>query len=205
MAMHINSVDSSGIVAVSKAQFYSLMRPGDMLYCSGDADVSNVIKWETKSPWSHVLAIWSPGSWGKFWLTLEATISKGVHVGVLSDYIDGYQGELVLARRPKLTTIEIQAQFNAGLALLDDGYDWEQEVSIAARKLLKALPLIKPKGDLYCSGLMYMMSLVTPYPLKKPLANFPTPEDNWTDPSVVPVAILSRGPQKIVSIKRSVN
>jgi hypothetical protein len=52
------------------------------------------------------------------------------------------------------------------------------------------LPLIEPKKELYCSGLQYAMSLATPYPLQRSSANYPTPEDNWTDPTVTPVCAL---------------
>jgi hypothetical protein len=134
--------------------------------------------------------VWTAGVWCQQWLTLEATFSKGVHVGVLADYIDRYDGELVLANRPALSPAMIQAEVDRGLSLLDNGYDWQEEVSIAARKLISFLPLIEPKKELYCSGLQYAMSLATPYPLQRPSANYPTPEDNWTDPTVQPICAL---------------
>lgn len=135
---------------------------------------------------------WTPGAWAGQWLTLEATFGRGVHVGLLADYVDHYDGDVVLARRPQLTQAMIEAELARGFSLLDDSYDWQQEVSIAARKLVKALPLLQPKRELYCSGLQYAMSLATPYPLKRPLASYPTPEDNWTDPSVEPVCALTK-------------
>lgn len=84
----------------------------------------------------------------------------------------------------------IRAELDRGFSLLDDSYDWQQEVSIAARKLIKSLPLIEPKKELYCSGLEYAMSLATLYPLQRSSANYPTPEDNWTDTTVVRVCAL---------------
>jgi hypothetical protein len=136
--------------------------------------------------------IWSPGAWCPQWLTLEATIQKGVHVGLLRDYVESYPGDLVVARRPLLTEAMIEAEVCKGLDLVDDNYDWIQEVSIASRKLCAVLPLIEPKNELYCSGLQYAMSLVTPYPLQRPTANYPTPEDNWTDPTVEAVCAYRR-------------
>lgn len=192
MAAHVDSVATSGIKAVTKGEFYLLARPGDKLFCSGQVDISRDIERETKSPWSHVLAIWTPGFAGAPWLTLESTFRKGVHVGLLSDYVDRYPGPIVLARRPVLTQAMIEAELNHGFSLLDDGYDSVQEVSIATRKILKFLPLLKGRNDLYCSGLQYAMSCATPYKLKKPLASAPTPEDNWTDPTVEPVCALFR-------------
>lgn len=192
MAAHVQSVAGAGIEQVAKGEFYARIRPGDLVFCSGRETISCAIEGLTHSPWSHVLMAWLPGSWGSQWLTLEATFERGVHVGLLADYVDGYDGDLVAARRGCLSESQIHAELNCGLSLLDDGYDWRQELSIAARKLVKALPLIEPKKELYCSGLQYAMSLATPYPLWKPEACLPTPEDNWTDSTVEAVCALLR-------------
>lgn len=197
MAKHIDSIATSGIERVNKGEFYQRIRPGDLLFCWGRADISKVIRKLTGGP-SHVLMAWLPGNWASQWLTMESTIDRGVHVGRLADYVDSYDGDLVLARRPVLTQLDIYNELNRGFTLLDDGYDWQQEVSIAARKLIlngklaKALPLLQPKNELYCSGLQYAMSLATKHPLQRPLASYPTPEDNWTDPTVEPVCALLR-------------
>lgn len=189
MAAHIASVAHSGIRALPSDAFLREVRTGDLLFCSGRDVIDKVIEDETRSPWSHVLMCWTTPFAG-CWLTLEATFERGVHVGLLEDYIKHYAGSLMLARRLALDTAMIDAELARGLSLLDDSYDWRQEVSIAARKLCSALPLIQPKHELYCSGLQYVMSVATPYPLRKPDANMPTPEDLWRDPSVVPVCAM---------------
>jgi len=190
MAAHIQSVAGSEIRKVSRDELYRTVCPGDLLFCSGKEIVSRVIEGMTASPWSHVLMVWQAAAWSEQWLTLEATFDKGVHVGLLADYLGNYDGQLVLANRPVLSSQMIQDELNCGLALLDDRYDWQQEVSIAARKLIQSLPLIQPHKELYCSGLQYVMSLATPYPLQHPQSYYPTPEDNWTDATVVPVCAL---------------
>jgi hypothetical protein len=192
MAAHIQSVAASGVKQVTKGELYEQVRPGDLLFCSGEEAISRAIEGTTASPWSHVLMAWLPGAWCTQWLTLEATFEKGVHIGLLADYVEGYEGNLVLANRPALSPEMVQAELSTGLSLLDDGYDWRQEVSIAARKLIATLPLIEPRKELYCSGLQYAMSLATPYPLQRPSANYPTPEDNWTDLTVQPVCALAK-------------
>jgi hypothetical protein len=48
----------------------------------------------------------------------EATIDRGVHVGILADYVDNYDGDVVLARRD-IPESEILAEVNARLALVD--------------------------------------------------------------------------------------
>ncbi|MGH9616436.1 MAG: hypothetical protein ACRD28_06800 [Acidobacteriaceae bacterium] len=143
----------------------------------------------TRSPFSHVLMAWLPGA-ATQWLTIEATFNRGVHVGKLSDYVDGYDGDLVMARRPILTSSDKTAALNAGFSVLEDAYDWRQEVTIAAHKLIHALPIEIPQREYYCSGLQYFMSLATPYPLRRPGPNYPTPEDLWVDPTVTPICAM---------------
>lgn len=189
MARHIDSVASSDIPRVAKDGFYEQIRWGDMLFCAGRDDISKAIEDATHSPLSHVLFCWLPAHVAQ-WLTLEATLQRGVHVGKLSDYVDSYDGDLVLARRLAVTDTEKFAELNAGFSVLEDPYDWRQEVSVIAHKLIAALPVIHPKGEFYCSGLMWLMSLASKTPLQMPGPELPTPEDNWTDPSVVPVCAM---------------
>lgn len=189
MAIHINSVAGSDIRKVDKQGFYHELEWGDLIFCCGMEPVSKGIEQVTHSPFSHVLMAWLP-SRATQWLTLESTFNKGVHVGKLSDYVDTYDGDLVMARRPALTASEKMAALNAGFNVLEDAYDWQQEVTIAGHKLIHALPIDKPKNEYYCSGLQYFMSLATPYPLQRPGPNYPTPEDLWTDPTVTPICAM---------------
>lgn len=189
MATHIDSIAGSKIEKVARPEFYRRLLPGDLIFCQGRLHISYAIEYATRSPFSHVVKAWLPGDWCTQWLTLEATIDRGVHVGLLSDYVDSYKGDLVIGRR-SLTQAEIEGEVNTGLNLVDDKYDWKQEVSVAARKLVSSLPLIEPKSELYCSGLQYVMSLASSKPLQRPAESYPTPEENWTDPSVVPVCAL---------------
>lgn len=191
MAAHVESVKSSGIEQVTKAEFYQALRGGDLVFCSGNYAISRGIEAVTGSPFSHVLMAWLPYR-AQEWLTLESTAKRGVHVGRLSDYVDRYQGDLVITRRFRLTSDEIYASLNAGFALLEDAYDVEQEISIVAHKLCAALPIVQPRAEYYCSGLQYAMSLATSKPLQRRGEAMPTPEDNWTDPSVQPICALVR-------------
>jgi hypothetical protein len=189
MAIHIDSVESSGIRKVDKVEFYEQLEWGDLIFCSGREAISKQIETITRSPFSHVLMAWLP-SGATQWLTLESTFHRGVHIGKLSDYVDAYDGDLVMARRPMLTVAEKMRALNAGLSVLEDAYDWRQEVSIAAHSLIHVLPIERPQKEFYCSGLQYFMSLATPYPLRRPGANYPTPEDLWIDPTVIPICAL---------------
>jgi len=191
VAAHISSVATSDVELVTKAEFYRNVKSGDLVFCCGRADISRAIEDLTHSPFSHVLMAWLPPD-ADAWLTIESTLQHGVHVGQLAAYLDDYDGDLVLARRPVLTEEEIRKARDAGLRVLDDAYDWKQEVSVVGHRLLKCIPVEIPKGEYYCSGLQYLMSLATRYPLRRPGPNYPTPEDVWGDPTVVPVCALRK-------------
>jgi hypothetical protein len=188
MAQHIDSVAGSSIPKVSKQAFLAGVKQGDLVFCSGQAALSKGIEDVTKSPFSHVLMVWRPWE-SSSWLTLESTDDKGVHVGMFSDYVNSYDGDLVLTRRPALTPGQIAAQLNVGFTLLDDTYDYAEEGSIVARKLLKFLPDIKPKKELYCSGLQQAVALHT-IPFKTYDIDWNTPEQDYIDQSVVALAVL---------------
>jgi len=192
MAQHIDSVVVSTIPKVDKATFYEQCRGGDLVFCSGQAKISKAIEGVSKSPFSHVLMIWIP-PWSTQWLTLESTDDKGVHVGKFSDYVDKYDGPLVLCRRPALTLDQIEEQLNIGFSLLDDKYDYAEEGSIALRKIkwLSKLPDIKPKTELYCSGLMQAISIST-LPYKTYDVDWNTPEKDFIDSTVETVCALMR-------------
>jgi|GEM_PF-2343973 len=190
MAQHINSVAASGLPLVTKDAFYDSIQGGDLVFCWGSDDISKAIEDVSGGP-SHVLMVWTPWSSAP-WLTLEATFpcviesKSGVHIGLLQDYMDSYPGDMVLCRREGLTQAAIIAELNFGFMLLDDNYNWQTEISIAARKLLPFLPPVEPKNEEYCSGLQEVMGKITiPFLAHPPNPN--TPEQDFTDPSVTAI------------------
>jgi hypothetical protein len=191
MAEHIASIASSSIPKVDATAFLAAVQQGDLVFCSGADGISEPIEKETNSPFSHVLMAWRPWVFSP-WLTLEATIDKGVHVGLLSDYVPGYKGGLALASRPRLTADQIEAELESGFAVLDDTYDWQSEVTFAAHKLLKFFPIDNPKKELYCSGLQQLMTRATPYPIVTSGPIMATPEQVWCDPSVAAKCSLAK-------------
>jgi hypothetical protein len=191
MAAHIASASASAIQRVSKDEFYRSVRSGDLVFCCGRAEISTAIEDFTNSPFSHVLMTWLPPDSDE-WLTIESTMRHGVHVGRLSAYVDSYNGDLVLGRRPVLSEQELRKARDAGLRVLDDAYDWKQEVTLLAHRLLSCVPVEVAEDEYYCSGLQYVMSLATEFPLQRPGPNYPTPEDIWTDSTLIPVCALIR-------------
>jgi hypothetical protein len=183
---------------VSKADFIAALQPGDAVYCWGNERISKIIEKVAGGP-SHVLTAWHP--WPSApWLTLEATFpdlsnegDSGVHTGLLlQDYINGYDGNLVLTRRPVVTPEQILAELNTGLAELGLSYNWKTEVSIAARKVIPFLKPIEENRQLFCSGLRQKMCLLTvPYDVPGP--DPATPEQCYTDASTEAVCVSMFG------------
>jgi hypothetical protein len=193
VAQHIDRVAGSGIPAVTRDEFWRAMRSGDLLFCSGQEQISRTIEGETGSPFSHVLQAWLPEGF-RTWLTMESTIEHGVHIGKMDEYVGGYNGDLVLCRRPALKPADIVAIQERFLTIVDDAYNWKSEVGIAAHKLLAFLPVNNPKAEYYCSGAQYFASLAVAPGLGRPNPLWlPTPEDNFTDPSVTVVCALLKG------------
>jgi hypothetical protein len=182
---------------LTKAEFLSSVRQGDALYCWGRERISQIIENISGGP-SHVLTAWQPWP-GAPWLTLEATFpdlsregDSGVHCGLLSDYLNGYDGNLVLTRRPAVSALQVEIEIEEGLKELGLSYNWTTEVSIAARKVLPFLPPIESNKTLYCSGLRQKMCLLTlPYNIHGP--DPATPEQVYVDPSTLSVAIQMLG------------
>ena len=190
MAKHIESVVNSNLTKVTASEFLSELKQGDLVFCSGQEVLSKGIELVTGSPFSHVLMVWRPWDSSE-WLTLESTDNKGVHLGIFADYVNSYNGNLVLGRRPSLTDSQITQQLNTGFTLLDYSYDYAEEGSIVARKLLRFLPVIKPKKELYCSGLQQAIGMNT-IPFKTYGPDWDTPEQIFIDDSVESVVALIR-------------
>ena len=189
MANKIASIRDSGIPRVDAAGFLAACKTGDFVFCQGKYLESRGIEAETGSCLSHVLTVWRD-DWITDWLTLEATIDRGVHVGLLSDYVNKYDGDLVLCRREVLSEEQIWRGIDAGLQLLDDKYDVTEEIQMAAHKLLPFLRVDAGRKTLFCSAYEQRMSVGTGIPLVWTGAGDPTPEDNWRDPTVWPVCAL---------------
>lgn len=193
MAEHISDLKTCGLPIVTKDQFYrQYLQGGDLIFCCGQQPISKTIERLSGSPFSHVLMAHLPYPMGP-WLTLEAEFERGVHMGLLSDYTDGQDGPLVLARRPAVSYAQRVTIIETMAALVDDGYDWQQEVTTVCHRLLPCLPVMHPAKELFCSGLQYvgaMKAAPFAYQVDAQHPNYPAPEDLYTDPSVVGVCIL---------------
>jgi hypothetical protein len=187
MADHIDSVATSNIPKVTRAELFSTMQPGDLFFCWGDVSISRGIEKFTEGP-SHVLKVWTYPAGP--WLTLESEIDHGVRFGQFADYLS-YPGDIVLCRRP-LTISQIEAEIAFGATLLDYKYNTIEFASLVARKVSTRFPLIQPAKELYCSGLQQAIAAFS-VPYGVPDKPWATPEQLFTDASVTAVCALMKG------------
>lgn len=194
MAQHIDEVADIAIPAVSRAEFIAQLRTGDILMFSGQEPISIAIERETKSPWSHVGYVWLPLYIEP--LFIESVFPNGVRVSrLLSTYIGGaYDGDIVLCRRPIIPADGIEAIIARAISRLGLAYDWQSEVEQAAHNLIPFLPEHATNNELYCSGEVQLASTAWSPALQRPNPKvMPSPEDIWTDPTVLPLAKLLKG------------
>lgn len=194
MATHVDKfLDVLVAPTLSKAEFIAQLQNGDLLFCSGDERISRAIEGETKSPWSHVGYVFFSDFYPEP-LFIEAVFKYGVRISrLIPNYIGPYKGGVVLCRRV-LPKEGIKAIIAKAISRLGDGYDWQSEVEQAGHNLLNFLPEHETGSELYCSGLVQYASTAWSPALQKPNPNIaPSPEDIWTDPTIMPICKLLKG------------
>lgn len=141
-----------------------LIRSGDILFCSGQSAMSQMIRAATGSVWSHVGALLCAEAIGRI-LCFESVESIGVRVVPLSFYIHGYiqpgkgyPGRLFLARHAAMDWADptrLQTFSQAAVDHLGRAYDTKEIAGIAlrivAQKLGYPLPPRAPDGVFICS------------------------------------------------------
>lgn len=114
------------------------MQPGDVIAFSGKGDVSNIIKWATRSQVSHAacilqskLLLGGTPQAGMLNQIIESTAPLGVSISRLSERLAGYQGEAWWLP----LSLEVRARMN-GSKLFDwllhqerRPYDWPQAIA----------------------------------------------------------------------------
>lgn len=193
MAPHADKVSDVWVPEFSQAQFIGQLQHGDILFFSGQEAISKAIEDETKSPWSHVGYVAFTNIYPEP-LFIEAVFPQGVFISrLIPKYIGVYDGDIVLCRRI-LPKEGIEAIIEKAVSRVGNAYDWQSEVEQAAHNLLHFLPEHATKGELYCSGLVQYASTAWDPPLQQPNPDVAaSPEDNWTDPTVIPDCKLLKG------------
>jgi hypothetical protein len=133
---------------------YSEVRPticsGDILLASGSTPFAELIKFATKSIWSHVAFILYVENINRL-MVLESVESVGVRTVPLSSYLDDYNGtgsaypgHLVIARHSEIEQSKIINLSQFAIDLFGYPYATSDIIKIAARISMSALGLTPP-------------------------------------------------------------
>jgi hypothetical protein len=121
------------------------IRSGDILLCSGNSAMSNIIQKATGSIWSHVAFILRLDFIDRI-LVLECVESIGVRAIPLRNYVvdyngtgRGYPGKVLLARHHDVKQEKIINLSKTALDLLGYPYNTQEILRIAARISMHAL------------------------------------------------------------------
>jgi len=142
------------------------VRDGDLLLCSAHDPFSRLIRWATRSPWTHVAIAYRLKEIDRV-IVLECVEKIGVRVVPLSTFISRtsegvhpFPGKIVLARHKGMAAKSRQppmkkiAQF--AFDRLGDRYSTEEMLKIAARiafgRFERKMPRsLGPKNEFICS------------------------------------------------------
>ena len=188
MAAHLSAGDLAALPVQTYDSLRSILRSGDLLFCSGNYTVSKLIETGTNSPWSHVGIILCAEKINRV-LLLESVEDVGVRLAPLSkylrDYQDGqpYDGAMTLARDERVTDANVTAIAQFGADQLTDPYDNEEIGEIIARIALGRGRKSATSGYI-CSELVEACFKAADIVIQAGAGGFTTPEDVWADPSV---------------------
>ncbi len=148
------------------AKVRDLVRDGDILLCSAHDPFSNLIRWATRSHWSHVAIAFRIDSIDRV-MVLEAVEKLGVRTVPLSDFITRtssgttpYPGHILLARHAAFTVRNGKGRMRKMAAFafdrLGDHFAHREVTKIIVRILLSVFnkrlpPMFGPKDEFICS------------------------------------------------------
>ncbi|NJL12131.1 MAG: hypothetical protein HC913_03385 [Microscillaceae bacterium] len=172
------------------------VQDGDILMYSGEDEISQLIRWATRSQWSHVGILLKVASADNRLMLLESVENMGVRLIPLSIYIKNiereeveemYYARLVVARHQMLHTDKISTLLNFGLEQITRPYDRE-EIQRIMRRIATGEGKIARDKAYMCSELVYECFLAAGIEIPYNHLGFISPEDIWCDPAIVPIA-----------------
>jgi hypothetical protein len=181
----------------------AMVRDGDLLLCSTDHAFARLIKWSTRSPWSHVAMAFRLEEIDRV-IVLECVEKIGVRAVPFSNFVaksplgaKPYPGKILLARHKGMAAKSRQAPLKrmAEFAFdrLGDRFSQIEMAKIALRIAvsrfdLRLHPSLAPKDEFICSE--YVARSFAKLGIEFPWdgRGFIAPADIAADPRVEPVA-----------------
>lgn len=181
-----------------------LIRSGDILLASGNAMFSKLIKFATKSEWSHVAFIMRQ-RFDRFFV-FESVETIGVRTVPLSGYVydyngtkKGYDGRLLIARHEDMDSSKLDDKptpaLNKAISMIGYPYDSLEIGRIAARLLMARFGFGKngkheDNGIDVCSEYEDRFFNSFKIKIKRKNKSFIAPDDFYTDPKIHPVCYV---------------
>jgi hypothetical protein len=141
------------------------VRNGDILLCSATDPFSKLIRWSTKTPWSHIAIAYRIDSLDRV-MVFEAVTDIGVRTVPLSYFIaytssgaHPYPGQILLARDQRMEGLseeKLKAMYGVAIGCLGDKFAPMEIVKIGLRILLGRFNVhlprqLLPKKEFICS------------------------------------------------------
>ena len=163
MAIADNVLTEMKPVPYAKAR--ALVQNGDLLLCSATDPFSRLIRWSTKTPWSHIAVAYRIESLDRV-MVFEAVEKIGVRTVPLSTFISKtsggvhpYPGKILLARDQRFEGVDDKkkrAMYDFAFQRLGDRFAPGEIAKIAVRMMLgrmarKMPKMLGAKNEFICS------------------------------------------------------
>ena len=189
-----NQNELSKLPYASYRELDQIVKSGDILFYSGEDEVSKLIRWATKSMWSHVGILIKLDGLDRI-LLLESVENVGVRIIPLSKYIKNIEQEeeeedfyarLVIARHDQLEEPNIKVLLNFGIDQITRPYDREEIQRIMVR-IAKGEGKAERDKAYMCSELVYECFRKAGIEIPYNHLGFISPEDIWNNPNIHPI------------------
>jgi hypothetical protein len=200
-------IDNKAFPKVSSLNFSHASKElcsGDLLFCSGNGLISDLIKKATSSAFSHVALILKLPITGQ-WLVLESVESIGVRcVTLLEGYLQNYQdsgraydGRMLVARHQDMQhkVAHLEHLYRRAFELTGDKYSHADIFKIGARIALNKIGIhesgeVEADNRYICSEYVYSCLKAVDINLHFDPLGFIAPADIAADPKIKPLLAL---------------
>ena len=189
MAVPVKPEDITAVEVVPYENVRDHLKTGDVIFCSGSYFFSGLIRWFTKSCWSHCGIIYRDDNLGRIFV-LESETLIGVRLAPLSKYLKDYHGKdrpykgrIIIGRlNPDVHPDDLKKAISFGMDVLTMPYDNFEILRIAIRILFKRGRRNRDKKYI-CSELVYECFRKADVWFKFNKRSI-SPDDIWQDPRV---------------------
>jgi uncharacterized protein YycO len=190
-----NDKDLLKIPKVTYSQLRDTVQAGDLLFYSGEDEVSKLIRRATHSLWSHIGVIFKIENLDRI-LLLESVESMGVRLIPVSRYIknvehesnDGkFDARLVIARHKSLKKNQVNHLINFGIDQISRPYDLDEIRRIIERIQKGEGKAVRDEAYM-CSELIYECFLKIGIEIPYNRLGFISPQDIWIDKNIEVIA-----------------